>query len=239
MPLLVRFALRHAGKNVTTIDFYFNARRSIQVACRLAGKALAQKKRMLIYAPEPEAASRIDKLLWTWPAIGFVPHCAPTTRSRPRRRCSSAADAGRVGDCGLLLNLGARCPPHFERFERLLEVVVDRRAEREAARDRFRFYQARGYAISNHDLAAGNEWRGRPHRCPVLTEIVEEGRLAAARGDASGSAPRDRRECLRPRRRSSSARSLERLGPTIDRVTGARGRTGPRRAHDQRIADGA
>ena len=40
---------------MTTIDFYFNAQDRFQVACRLAGKALAQKKRLLIYAPEAEA----------------------------------------------------------------------------------------------------------------------------------------------------------------------------------------
>jgi len=62
---------------MTSIDFYFNAEDRLQVACRLAGKAMAQKKRVLIYAPEAETAQRIDKLLWTWPATGFVPHCAP------------------------------------------------------------------------------------------------------------------------------------------------------------------
>jgi len=61
---------------VTSIDFYFNAEDRFQVACRLAGKALAQEKRLLIYAPDPQAATRIDRMLWTWPAIGFVPHCA-------------------------------------------------------------------------------------------------------------------------------------------------------------------
>ena len=55
--------------------------------------------------------------------------------------------------CELLLNLGAECPPHFARFERLLEVVATDEAEREAARARYRFYQARGYRITSHDLA--------------------------------------------------------------------------------------
>ncbi|HXJ10557.1 MAG TPA: DNA polymerase III subunit chi, partial [Burkholderiales bacterium] len=62
---------------MTSIDFYFNAADRLQVACRLAAKALAQKKRLLIYAPDADTASRIDRMLWTWPAIGFVPHCAP------------------------------------------------------------------------------------------------------------------------------------------------------------------
>jgi DNA polymerase-3 subunit chi len=138
---------------VTSIDFYFNAKDRLQVACRLAGKALAQAKRMLIYAPEPEVASRIDRLLWTWPAIGFVPHCALHHPLAPDTPLLIAADAETPPGCELLLNLGRDCPPHFERFERLLEVVGADEAEREAGRSRYRFYRERGYKIANHDLA--------------------------------------------------------------------------------------
>ena len=60
---------------MTSIDFYFNATDRFEVACRLAGKALAQKKRMLIYAPDADVAHKIDQMLWTWPAVSFVPHC--------------------------------------------------------------------------------------------------------------------------------------------------------------------
>jgi DNA polymerase III subunit chi len=142
---------------VTTIDFYFNAEDRFQVACRLAAKALAQKKRMFIYAPETETASRIDKMLWTWPAIGFVPHCAPHDPLAPETPVLIACDAQTPAACELLLNLGAECPPHFERFERLLEIVASEDAERQAGRSRYRFYLERGYKISNHDLAAANE----------------------------------------------------------------------------------
>jgi DNA polymerase III subunit chi len=142
---------------VTTIDFYFNAEDRFQVACRLAGKVVAQKKRMLIYAPEPEAASRIDKMLWTWPAIGFVPHCALHDPLAGETPVLIARQLEEAPQCELLLNLGAETPPHFERFERLLEIVAAEEAERQAGRDRYRFYQARGYQISNHDLAKDAE----------------------------------------------------------------------------------
>ena len=142
---------------MTTIDFYFNAEDRFQVACRLAGKALAQAKRLLIYAPEAEAASRIDKLLWTWPAIGFVPHCAPHDPLAAETPVLVSSDADTPQTCELLLNLGTECPPHFERFERLLEVVSTDEAERQAARARYRFYQARGYQIASHDLARDAE----------------------------------------------------------------------------------
>ena len=143
---------------MTTIDFYFNAEDRFQVACRLAAKAVAQKKRMLIHAPDADTAARIDKLLWTWPAIGFVPHCAlhdPLATDTPV--LIGAGDETPPPSCELLLNLGGECPPHFERFERLLEVVPTDEAERQAGRARYRYYLERGYRISNHDLAAGGE----------------------------------------------------------------------------------
>jgi DNA polymerase-3 subunit chi len=140
---------------MTGIDFYFNAGDRLQVACRLAGKAIKQGQRMLIYAPDPDTAARIDKLLWTWPAIGFVPHCAVHSPLAAETPVLIAAGEDTPAGCELMLNLGADCPPHFERFARLLEVVDTQ--DRDAGRSRYRFYRERGYAISNHDLAQANE----------------------------------------------------------------------------------
>jgi DNA polymerase-3 subunit chi len=148
---------------MTSIDFYFNAGDRLQVACRLAGKALRQGGgRMLIYAPDADTASRIDKLLWTWPAIGFVPHCAARAALAAETPVligsGTGADAEAPQGCELLLNLGAECPPHFERFSRVFEVVSLDPDEKARGRSRYKFYQERGYKIANHDLAqAGSE----------------------------------------------------------------------------------
>ena len=142
---------------MTSIDFYFNAADRLQVACRLAGKAVAQGRSLLVYAPEGDTASRIDKLLWTWPATGFVPHCALHDPLAPDTPVLIAAGADLPQRCDVLLNLSTACPPHFERFERLLEVVSADEDERAAGRERYKFYKSRGYAIGNHDLAAGHE----------------------------------------------------------------------------------
>ena len=55
---------------MTSIDFYFNAQDKLTVACRLAGKALAQKKRLLIYAPQAETDGRTPAEAWA----GVNPH---------------------------------------------------------------------------------------------------------------------------------------------------------------------
>ena len=145
---------------MTSIDFYFNADDRLGVACRLAGKALQQKKRVLIYAPQPEIAQKLDRLLWMSPAVSFLPHCAahdPLAADTPVLIATDDA-APRIspsGACEVLLNLSAECPPFFERHERLLEIVARDDAEKHAGRARFKFYRDRGYEIRNHDLAKG------------------------------------------------------------------------------------
>lgn len=142
---------------MTSIDFYFNAQDRLQVACRLAGKAMKQKQRMLIYAPDADTASRIDKMLWTWPAIGFVPHCAVHEPLAAETPVLIASGEDSPHDCEVLLNLAADCPPHFERFPRLLEVISANEEEKENGRSRYRFYRERGYRITNHDLSQDHE----------------------------------------------------------------------------------
>ena len=142
---------------MTSIDFYFNADDRLQVACRLAGKALKQGNRMLIYAPDPETAARIDKMLWTWPAIGFVPHCAVHAALAAETPVLIASNEDTLPGCEVLLNLGTECPPHFERFARLLELVSATDEDKETGRARFRFYRERGYKIASHDLALSHE----------------------------------------------------------------------------------
>jgi DNA polymerase III subunit chi len=140
---------------VTSIDFYFNAPDRLQVACRLAAKALAEGKRMLIYSPDAELATKLDRLMWTWPATGFLPHCAAHDALAAETPVLIGGD-DEAADIPILLNLSADCPPHFASFERLLEVVGAEEADREPARARFRLYKSRGYAIASHDLSRDN-----------------------------------------------------------------------------------
>ena len=140
---------------MTSIDFYFNAPDRIQVACRLAAKAASQNTRMVIYAPDGDTASRIDKLLWTWQALAFVPHCAPHDAVAAETPVLIAAGEEAPEGYGVLLNLSPECPPHFERFERLCELVGRDDEGKKAGRGRYRYYRDRGYKITDHDLALG------------------------------------------------------------------------------------
>lgn len=141
---------------MTTIDFYFNADDRFEVACRLAGKAFAQKKKLLIYAPGTDTARRIDTLLWTLHPLSFVPHCLAHDALAASTPVLITSESSNPPECDVLLNLGPECPPFFERYPRLLEIVGQDDEERQLGRRRFKFYKERGYALGSHDLAALN-----------------------------------------------------------------------------------
>ena len=137
---------------MTRIDFYVDADDRVQVACRLAGKAFAQRLRVLVYAPEGDVAKAIDRVLWTTPAIGFVPHCMADHRLAAETPVVIARGADDAPHDEVLVNLDHAWPPSFARFQRLVEIVTRDEDDKRAARERYRFYRDRGYPIHTHSL---------------------------------------------------------------------------------------
>jgi DNA polymerase-3 subunit chi len=137
---------------MTRIDFYVDADDRLRVACRLAAKALAQRLRVLVFAPDGEAAAALDRLLWTTPAIGFVPHVMAGHPLAAETPVVIARGDGEFPHDEVLVNLAREAPRSFTRFQRLVEIVSRDEDDRRAARERYRFYRDRGYAISTHSL---------------------------------------------------------------------------------------
>jgi DNA polymerase-3 subunit chi len=140
---------------VTRIDFYVDADDRLRVACRLAAKAVTQRLRVLVYAPDGDVAVAIDRLMWTTPAIGFLPHVAAGHRLAAETPVVIARGAEDSPHDEVLVNLAVEWPPAFARFRRLVEIVTADEDDKRAARDRYRFYRDRGYEIRTHSLAAG------------------------------------------------------------------------------------
>lgn len=138
---------------MTRIDFYLNAESKLNLACRLALKALKQRIRTIIHAPEESVARDIDRLMWVAPSTGFVPHCWESSRlAQDTPIVIARSDESHVAGI-LLLNLGSEAPRFFSRFDRMIEIVArDDEQDKAAARARFRFYRDRGYELVHHDM---------------------------------------------------------------------------------------
>jgi DNA polymerase-3 subunit chi len=145
---------------VTRIDFYTSVADKLQTACRIASKVYSLGHRIVIFCPDADVANRIDRLLWTQPPTGFIPHCiagSDLTAITPVV-IDFRGDAP-PPHAEVLVNLSAQWPPLFARFERLVEIVSTDGEDRQLARERFKFYRDRGYDIRTHAL--GEEQNGR------------------------------------------------------------------------------
>jgi DNA polymerase-3 subunit chi len=141
---------------VTEISFHFNVSSPTGYACRLLRKALRHGAAVAVTGPAATLAE-LDRELWSFDAAEFVPHAwaadietvpeslrAGTVWLAPEALAAPLHDA--------LVNLGETAPKGFESFRRLIEVVATGETERLAARERWKGYARRGYAIERHEV---------------------------------------------------------------------------------------
>ena len=138
---------------MTRIFFYHNATDRIAATVALVSKAFAQKKPLLIYAPDAEVASALDRQLWMHPPTGFVPHARSDSPLAGETPVLITDQLDTLPQDERLINLSAGVPPGFSRFTSVIEVVGQVEAERLAGRERVMFYKDRGYEIQYFDLA--------------------------------------------------------------------------------------
>jgi DNA polymerase III subunit chi len=140
---------------MTEILFHFNVQEKLDYACRLLRKAVASGAKVVV-AGEQQDLMRLDNALWTFSPPDFIGHCFQDSDA-----ALIAASSVVLGDSGgnrvkkspaqVLLNLGFEISAGFEQYEKLIELVSESDADRQAARLRWKHYANRGYAISRHD----------------------------------------------------------------------------------------
>ncbi|MCL4747448.1 MAG: DNA polymerase III subunit chi [Burkholderiaceae bacterium] len=136
---------------MTRVDFHFNAPGKLQYGTRLVRKIYRAGHKAVVYG-QPAAIAELDRMLWTFSALEFIPHVAAGHELAARTPVLLASEVCDTPHADVLVNLGATTPAFFSRFERLIEVVDANDEERTSARERWRFYKDRGYAVQGHDL---------------------------------------------------------------------------------------
>lgn len=144
---------------MTRIDFAFGAADRLRAACQAARKRYQAGQRLVVYCADGARLAAFDRMLWAFDDTSFVPHVLasdPLAADTPVILTAAppqpAAAGGEAGE-PWLLNLDDDCPPGYDGFARVLEIVSDDPADRQAARQRWRSYQSAGHAPHSHDLA--------------------------------------------------------------------------------------
>lgn len=141
---------------MTEIAFHFNAPNKLAYACRLLRKAVASGAKVVVTGDEASLQA-LDTQLWTFSALEFLPHCHANSPLEQRMASpivlAAQLDAGEtLPHHQVLVNLGDGVASGYERFERTIEVVTLDEQDRQNARQRWKHYADRGYAITRHDL---------------------------------------------------------------------------------------
>jgi DNA polymerase-3 subunit chi len=143
---------------MTEVSFHFNVPDRAEYACRLLRKAMRKGAQVTVTGPSAELA-HLDKLLWTFDPLEFVPHVMPRPGQALAARLRTTpvwlvADLAQAGHHDVLVNLCDEAPAGFESFARVIEIVTADEGDRSAARQRWKHYATRGYAIDKHEVAA-------------------------------------------------------------------------------------
>ncbi len=142
---------------MTRVDYYILSSSEpddkLHFACRLAEKAYRSGHKVYIHTSNEEDARHIDDQLWAFKPESFVPHnlISEPHNTIPPVQIGHSEDPGHHHD--VLINLSKEVPQFFSRFNRLAEIVINHDTDKEPSRQRYRFYQERGYPLSNHKIA--------------------------------------------------------------------------------------
>ena len=135
---------------MTRIDFHSNVSDKIAYACRLVRKARAADCRIVLLANNRSQMATLDEALWTFSELDFLPHAMAGDALAGKTPVILADnDTVELPHHHILINLSDRTPDHFARFERMFEIISSDDSDKSAGRERYRFYQQRGYPLTH------------------------------------------------------------------------------------------
>src|SRR5690625_686704 len=141
------------------IDFAFGAQHRLRTACYVTQKHYLAGHAIIIYTQDEQRLRRLDQRLWKFEPTAFIPHvyhqdadavsaAIVLSSQDPSTLLVSRKDA----QPPWLLNLDLACPPSYEQFQRILEIVSEHETDKQAARERWRQYQGAGHTVRAHKL---------------------------------------------------------------------------------------
>ena len=135
---------------MTRIDFHSNVADKIGYTCRLVRKARTANCQIVIYADDKTQLKALDDALWTFSDRDFLPHVMANDAVAAQTPIILTSDDTPLPHHDVLINLSAGTPAQFAQFERMLEIVSPDAGDASAGRERYRFYQQRGYPLTHH-----------------------------------------------------------------------------------------
>ncbi len=140
---------------MTRIHFFHGAADKFLAAVQWLALQNAQRSRTLVVLTEATALDRFDQLLWSRPPTRFLAHCRLGHPLQSQTPIILTPHLEATPDDLTVLNLDLEIPAGFERYQALVEIISADENDRQAGRNRFRYYRERGYQLDNTDISNG------------------------------------------------------------------------------------
>lgn len=141
---------------MTRVDFYVlkdaSEKAGPMFTCKLTEKAIKQGHRVFIATESQQQLRQLDDLLWTFRAGSFIPHAVYEHDQEQTEPVLLGHDTEPAGPGDVLINLTGSIPAWFGNFDRVAEVVCGNEQQVAASRERYAFYNKRGYTLNHHSL---------------------------------------------------------------------------------------
>jgi DNA polymerase-3 subunit chi len=141
---------------VSRADFYLIDKprfreQPLLLVCELAKRCHGTGKATLVLCASPAQAEELDDLLWAFEEDSFIEHqIAGLDEDESDVPVLLVPPGVEAPMRPMVINLRAEAVP--EGFERALEVVPADAEARAPLRERWKHYQARGLALTKHDM---------------------------------------------------------------------------------------
>lgn len=134
----------------TKVEFYLHetkGQNTLLFACRLLEKLYHQALRIHVQLEDQDKLSQLDRLLWTFNDISFLPHdleneAAPIFLSL--KNPASRFD--------ILMNLSSQFPTHFADFSKVIEFVLPDPTMQQLARTKYRQYRNANCELTTYKI---------------------------------------------------------------------------------------
>jgi len=144
---------------VERADFYVlagsNPRDRWKFACQQVEQAFLAEERVLVWFDNADDVAKFDDLLWTFADRSFVPH-EPVSAESDWDETPVLLSAGPLPPSPpqLIVNLSDQLPADAASAARIVEIIDDDAARKQAGRERFRQYRALGIEPETHKPGA-------------------------------------------------------------------------------------
>ncbi len=141
-------------------SFYILASESLSdrflFACKLIEKAYRSGQFCYVYTDSLQQSQQLDNQLWTFRENSFIPHQLydDTTNIAPDypKTVLIGTQTAPKNWQSVIFNLSSKYPDDLTQTERVLEILDNNEALKQAGRQRFRQYKQNGFDISTHKI---------------------------------------------------------------------------------------